>query len=301
MVDFKALATSFTQAPTMPDARAVVDVLHQAPPNPSADIQAAIVGVSFDEAYQEAASFTGVAREWSMKHSTTNQKRVVDFGAGWGRICRFLLADTAPRDLYALDVDPAMTALTQVSLPGVQALTVDAMPPTLLEDGSIGMATAFSVFSHLSPAAHEAWAAEFARLLPPGGLVILTLLDQSFFDKVREATSWVADGETDHFAVSLSVLFSDVEQAAGEYDTGHAVFAVSGSGVLDAGFYGWAAMPKPYIEATWGAVGFDLVEWVPSGVLFPQAMICLRRRADPTALRTATRRARAMLASRRDA
>ncbi|MDQ1731408.1 MAG: hypothetical protein QOK10_1567, partial [Pseudonocardiales bacterium] len=32
-----------------------------------------------------------------------------------------------------------------------------------------------------------------------------------------------------------------------------------------------------YIERVWGAAGFRVVEWIPSGTLFPQALVFMIR------------------------
>ena len=40
-------------------------------------------------------------------------------------------------------------------------------------------------------------------------------------------------------------------------------------------YYGWAAIPPEFIKRIWGNAGFDVIRWVPSGTLFPQAMVGL--------------------------
>ena len=66
--------------------------------------------------------------------------------------------------------------------------------------------------------------------------------------------------------------------ARAAYHRGEAAYAGTGGGGVRTGdYYGWAAMPPPFMARTWGSAGFEIVEWVPSGVLFPQAMVGLRR------------------------
>ena len=279
-----ALIYSLAGAKTMRNLPRPVDVLRKPPPNPPEIIQSNFVGASYVNAYAEAASFVRVADEWSRKHrgvGLADASQVIDFGAGWGRISRMLLARLAPAKLYALDVDLEMTALVNATLPGVNALTVAPFPPTALRDGMAEDILAFSVFSHLSPDAHAAWAGEFGRLVPCSGMVFLTLLDQAFFDQVLETKNAVAAGSGDAFALSLSQCFPDLDETRVKYDAGEPVYAgIGGGGVRTGDYYGWAAIPPEFISRVWGPAGFDVVEWVPSGTLFPQAMVCLVKRTS---------------------
>jgi hypothetical protein len=273
---------SFARAETLERLPQVVDVRREAPPNPPEIVQAQFVGASYVTAYAEAASFVRVADEWSNKQrgrGLASSGHVIDFGSGWGRISRMLLAHVAPDKLYAVDVDLEMTALVNTTLPGVNALTVQPFPPTVLRDGMADAMLAFSVFSHLSPDAHEAWAAEFGRIVAPSGMVFLTLLDQVFFDQVRGAKDAVEAGSADSFAQSLATCFADLDGARKGYAAGQPAYAGTGGGGVRTGdYYGWAAIPEGFIKRVWGQAGFDIVKWVPSGTLFQQAMVGLVRR-----------------------
>lgn len=280
---FDELVQAFARADTLARMPAVVDVLRVAPLNPPESVQLAFAGSSYLAAYTEAASFVRVADGWSDRHR--NRKLVasdpiVDFGCGWGRISRALLAHVRPKALYALDVDVQMTALVNSTLPGVNALTVAPFPPTVLRDNVADTFFAFSVFSHLAPEAHIAWAREFGRLSAPGAMVFLTLLDAAFFGQIQTARAAIAGGADDSFSTALAGCFPDVLKAQGQYEDGRPVYAhVGGGGVRSADFYGWAVIPAQFIERTWGDAGFDVVEWVPSGTLFSQAMVGLVHRA----------------------
>jgi hypothetical protein len=273
VTDFDRLIDSLTRAPTLGETPSVVSVLDTPPVNPPMSIQERFTGATGKATYREAAKFVGAARGWSERYAGAGfEQPVLDFGAGWGRITRFLLAHLPATSVYALDVDPAMTALTQVTLPGVQSLTVPPYPPAILRDGAAGTITAFSVFSHLSAAAHEAWSAEFARLLRRDGFAFITVLDQGFLKQLRDDTA-VTLGHR------LSDEFGDIAEAEAQFKRGELVYAASGGGgVLAPDFYGWAVAPRPYVEATWGRVGLDVIEWVPAGALFGQAMVGLRKR-----------------------
>jgi hypothetical protein len=109
-------------------------------------------------------------------------------------------------------------------------------------------------------------------------MVFLTLLDQVFLDQVQGAKKAVRQGSNEPFALALAECFSDLDAARRAYDAGRPAYAgVGGGGVLTGDFYGWAAVPRAFVEREWGDAGFDIVEWVPSGTLFPQAMVALAK------------------------
>jgi hypothetical protein len=95
--------------------------------------------------YRDAAAFVEVALGWSERHA----------GAGFAAP----LLDSATVDhpsppcpstsasVYGLDVDPAVTALTQTTLPGVQSLTVPSHRPAVVGDRAAETINAFTVLT----------------------------------------------------------------------------------------------------------------------------------------------------------
>jgi ubiquinone/menaquinone biosynthesis C-methylase UbiE len=262
----------------------VIDIRSVVPLNPPEAIQMKFVGLSYENAYAEAETFVTVADEFAAKHGRggfASLERIVDFGSGWGRITRTLLAKVPATKIHALDVDAQMTAFVNMTLPGVNALTICPETPTILGDASVDALIAFSVFSHLSGPAHEAWASEIGRVVAPGGVVAITVLDDAFFGQIAGAQTAVAAGEADAFAKNLAKTFTDLEAAQDGFSAGQIQYAPTGGGqVRTDDYYGWAAAPSKYIDRVWGAAGFRVVEWVPSGVLFPQALVFMVRRSD---------------------
>jgi SAM-dependent methyltransferase len=279
------------------DPPAVIDIHGTTPPNPPEQLQMQFVGLSFEKAYSEAETFVS-AVEQSLRaagHPGLADSKVFDFGSGWGRISRVLLTKVAPERLFAADVDRDMTALVNVSLPGINAMTVTPMPPTVLGTGSMDVAVAFSVFSHLSGAAHEAWAHEIGRLVRPGGIVAVTVLGEDFINVVAGAQEAVARGEADDFSASMADVFPDVAAARAGFHSDQVQFgATGGGGVRTSDYYGWAAASRGCVERIWGEAGMDLVRWEPAHQLFPQALAVLVRREDADSGK-ATQRARRVI------
>ncbi len=283
MIVANGLVRRYSDAPTLKSMPVLTSVSGDVPPNPPEFIQQKFVGASYESAYAEAETFVGKAFELHGAHASAASRvpaRVLDFGSGWGRISRFLLDRVSPTAIFAMDVDPEMTALVNSTLPGVNAITTTPLPPSVLADAAIDLTVAFSVFSHLAPAAHEAWAAEFGRLTRPGGTVAITVLEQGFIDGVEAAQRALAAGTADAFGRSMADLAIEVDSARRELAEGRFVYAPTSDGVRSGDFYGWAVAPRPYVEKVWGEAGFAVVEWVPSGELFPQALVFLVRRPE---------------------
>lgn len=93
---------------------------------------------------------------------------VLDFGCGCGRTSRHW-----QRPVHGTDIHPELVAWCQTHLPGVYVVN-DLEPPTLYSDSSFDLAYAVSVFTHLTVDRQRQWLAEFARIIRPGGLLLLT-------------------------------------------------------------------------------------------------------------------------------
>jgi SAM-dependent methyltransferase len=286
------LASRLAAGAPLGDPPGVVDIEKSTPPNPPEQIQLQFVGSSFATAYAEAEVFVSAVADAlrACGHPGLAASRVLDLGSGWGRITRVLLTQVAPDRLFAADVDPEMTALVNVSLPGVNALTVSPAPPTVLAAGSMDVVVAFSVFSHLSADAHEAWAREIARLLRPGGLAAVTVLGEDFIDLVEASAAAVARGETDGFTASMATVFTDPAAARAGFRADRVQFgATGGGGVRTSDYYGWAAASRRSVERIWGDAALELVDWRPGGALFSQGLALLVRTDDGPVARRARR------------
>jgi ubiquinone/menaquinone biosynthesis C-methylase UbiE len=290
------LASRLAAGPTLEELPGIVDVSRTVPPNPPEQLQVNFVGLSFEAAYGEADRFVAAVSEelTTLGRPGLRDSTVLDFGSGWGRISRVLLTEVAPSRLYAADVDPEMTALVNTTLPGINALTVTPHPPTVLGDASMDVAVAFSVFSHLSGDAHKAWAHEFGRVVKPGGVIAVTILGEEFIDVVANAKAAVASGEADDFSKTMAPVFDDITATRAGFHADEIQFgATGGGGVRTSDYYGWAAASRHSVEKNWGAAGFELVRWRPSGELFPQALAVMVRKGDPTP-QSVARRVRAV-------
>jgi SAM-dependent methyltransferase len=108
---------------------------------------------------------------------------VADLGAGPGQVGAFLRAQ-GPAAL-ALDLSPAMATIARhrLGLPAA-AGSLTALP---LAGGRLAAATVFYALIHLDDAGLRAAAAEIARVLRPGGVVLAAV---HLGDEVRHLDEW---------------------------------------------------------------------------------------------------------------
>ena len=100
--------------------------------------------------------------------------RVLDFGCGCGRMTRHLAMRPEKWRVYGCEVNPEHVAWCQRHLPNVQTSRVPEAPPTGYADAQFDLIFCFSVFTHLPEVRAGQWLHEFARILAPDGIFIMT-------------------------------------------------------------------------------------------------------------------------------
>lgn len=99
---------------------------------------------------------------------------VLDFGCGCGRILRHFAGYAPECRFVGVDVDPSPIEWCRSNLQFAEFEPIPLLSPTTLPRGGFDALYSFSVFSHIPLESQRAWLAEFARLLRPGGLAVLT-------------------------------------------------------------------------------------------------------------------------------
>lgn len=174
---------------------------------------------------------------------------ILDFGCGWGRIIRFFLKDIDESNLWGIDCYKEMIDLCKTQNLRCKLEAIDTMPPTRFAPETFDMIYLYSVFSHLSEAAHLKWLEEFKRILKPSGMVIATTRPRGFIHHCVEL-SRQRNLETWQFGAAGS--FKNPEKDLALYDAGKFIHsATGGGGVLDTSFYGESCIPQKYVEKNW--------------------------------------------------
>jgi SAM-dependent methyltransferase len=245
---------------------------------PSDELQAGFIGSSNRQAIDEAWNFYLLMGDQRRRFGLTlgRDTHVLDFGCGWGRFTRMFLRDVPESNLwYADSQNLALDICRQTGVPG-RMIQLQQMPPSDLPPGLFDTAFAYSVFSHLSPQAHDAWEAEFARTIRPGGLAFITTQPRWFVDTCRRLREH-PDEIVSRWHQLLAQSFVDYDESVSRYDGGEFLYAETGGGPdLSAEFYGQAIVPRGYFERQWGR-HFDVLDFIADPSRCPQAVAVLRR------------------------
>jgi SAM-dependent methyltransferase len=125
--------------------------------------------------------------DWSFE-----DRRVLDFGCGAGRTLRHFLNEANRAEVWGADIDAASIRWLEQSLsPPLHVRRSPVLPPLGLEYGSLDLAWAISVFTHLTDSS-TAWLLELHRLLKPGGLLIATYMGR-WNSEVFTGEAWDED------------------------------------------------------------------------------------------------------------
>ena len=219
------------------------------PAFPPPEVQVGFTGASGDDTMREAFGFYRLVRSLASQHLSRPLHSVLEFGCGWGRMLRLFIKDIDPQELWGIDCMPVAIDLCQKTSTYSRFQLVDPFPPTKVPGDKFDLVYAYSVFSHLSEAAHLQWLEEFRRILKPGGLLIATTRQREFILACAKAR---AEGEDREWAQHLVVSFRDTQDALARYDRGEFLHdAIGGGGVLDGSFFGETCIPRQYVEANW--------------------------------------------------
>ncbi len=230
----------------------------QVPLLPSDDIQLRFTGRTSRQNLEQAFEFYRF-----ILTKVPSPESVVDFGGGWGRILRFFLREVNPQKLYLVDclTDAIMAAkATNPAFKIIQTLPGQTCP---LDDASIDLVYAFSVFSHLS----ESFACEnlkdFNRMLKPGGVVAFTTRGQQHLDFLREKLAGPNTDRSGHLFEAIQTLpnLDLIEKTikAGEYQ----FFPTGGGGELSSQFYGETWIGEGWVKKNYRNLGYKKYEMFP--------------------------------------
>ncbi len=238
------------------------------------DVQARLHGLKGDPAMRDALSFRRVVKQ--IVGEFPRGSKYLDFGCGWGRHMRIFLKDFEPRDIYGVDIDPDNIVLIEELLPDVNAVLSIEDESIPLPDNSMDLILSYSVFSHINEESALFWFRELARLLKPGGWMIVTSWGKGLFEIFdrHEATG----GKVEYpWEANISRAFEDKDEVKRLYNAGDYVFGNHGSTSkgLDSEVYGISLLPKEWIENN---TDLHVTEWIEDTAIVSQTTFFLQKK-----------------------
>ncbi len=244
------------------------------PALPDESVQLRFTGSAGDHTLQEAFLAYLLFKEIVREHLGRPCESVLDFGCGWGRIIRFFLKDIEPANLWGVDCYPEMIDICRQTNHWSRFEVVEPFPPATLPSKTFDLIYCYSVFSHLSEQAHQAWLAEFCRILKPGGLIIATTWPREFILRCAELRK---EQSPEFWTRGPSRAFLNTAQSLQDYDEGKYVHEpVGGGDILSASFFGETCIPQDYVARHW-TQNFKLIDFITDRNRCPQNVIVVKK------------------------
>jgi SAM-dependent methyltransferase len=216
------------------------------PSLPDEALQTRFVGMSGDTALGHAFTVYRIFKGLYETHvgpieaSTT----VLDFGCGWGRVLRFFLREVDPARLLGIDPDREIIQAGQATSRWGTFQETERFAPSPFAEEQFDLIYSYSVFSHLSEECHAGWIPEFAQILKPGGMLVVTTWPRSF---IEDCARLRAEPGANTYADPNA--FQDLEGALAAYDDGRYCF----DPVYGLPFFGQTCISERYASERWEA------------------------------------------------
>lgn len=111
---------------------------------------------------------------------------VYDWGCGSGRLLRHLEGAVGPQTrILGSDVDGEAIAWASRAFPRMELRTNGFAPPLPAADGEVDVLVSSSIVTHLTEADQDAWLADVARVLAPGGIALITTAGPRMLETMR--------------------------------------------------------------------------------------------------------------------
>jgi SAM-dependent methyltransferase len=220
---------------------------------PAPELQATWNGRSGLSLASQSKAFYSKVRGSYARHGATSLSAalVLDFGCGWGRLTRYFARDVAAGCLFGCDpLEPILDVCRKDGVPATFARS-DFTPDRLPFGEQFDLAFAFSVFTHLSEAAHERCLLALHGSLKPGGILVVTIRPPAFLD--------ICDPLRSQLGASAPDQPSDPSGSSYLFAPHPATPFAPEFGGADAMSYGDTLITMTYIRERWARL-FDLLE-----------------------------------------
>jgi len=252
-----------------------VDALHRPPGLPPRRLRARTGAPGAREfalgGAQAAAELAGALQRAGLAPLSASEA-LLDFGCGCARVLPHVAALAAGARCHGCDVDAEAIGWAAAHVPGIGFSAIAPEPPLPQSIGApFDLIYSISVFSHLDERGQDAWLAELARVLRPGGVALLSIHGPSAFRRFESGgarAGWCPPG-----AFARAQL-ADEEIAFVPYVRSR-LNRRELPGV--AARYGLAFHGHGYVRAHWRR-WFEIVALLPRAVTDWQDLVVARRR-----------------------
>ena len=199
--------------------------------------------------------------------------RVLDFGCGCGRLTRFFVGAPLDWHAYGSEVNADHVAWCRDNLTGVDTRLNTVRPPLPFDTASMDLVYTVSVLSHLPAEPTAQWVAELARVVAPGGILVVSTHGQP-------ALATIASSPQHQRMFRLSP--DEALDIARRLPAEGMIHIPYEQDILDmantGGDYGNSFLSAEHIGSQWAGTDLELVAHLPGGLRGWQDIAVLRRR-----------------------
>jgi len=158
----------------------------------------------------------------------TRDRRLLDFGSGWGRTLRPFMNRLDLQNIYGYEPHPWFCQVARTLNPYVCFVFGKQTPPTIFADRTFDLIISWSVFTHLPAGITRDWLGEAARLLKPGGMLFITVWGLRFIEDLIRDRATLAAGKDIHWYHKVVIEASgDLDRVRQRYLQNEHVFIAS--------------------------------------------------------------------------
>lgn len=193
---------------------------------------------------------------------------VLDWGCGFGRVCRYFATEFPGAKVFGVELDDVNLDWMRDHLPAVTPVKTNLDAKIDLPDGSVDIIYGISVMTHIREAQQEAWLQELARILAPNGVAMLTTAGAG---SLAFSSRWMGRQHLDAWAKRG---FVEIEQAS-SYDRD----------IGGGGYYIQAKQSQENTRRRWGKI-IPIVDIIPSVFGYQDMVVMQKASARPGLSRT---------------
>lgn len=168
-------------------------------------------------------------------------RNILDFGCGCGRTIRNLEKYTADSLLHGTDIDSDAIDYCHRRFENMEFSVNQPLPPLVYPSNLFDLVYSISVFTHINEEYQYLWLAELARIVKPGGIVLLSVHGSSSWNTLP--TEYVAKIRTKGFLYISENIWKGIFPA----------------------WYQTAFHSEEYVRAEFSQF-FKIIEYIPQGI-----------------------------------
>jgi len=217
---------------------------------PSDEVQRRFNGRAGRENLQQAFDFYKFILANTPERGMDRQ-RVLDFGGGWGRVLRFFLREFPPESLSLADCLTAAIECAQSLNTPFNIIHNQVNPPLPLQENTIAVCYAYSVFSHLPERQCCNWLRHLGDLLVPGGKLIITTRGLSHVDYIEKLEQMNTPYHLAPYLPKPAAIRKEYAKGVFQF------YPMQGGGELSEDVFGETWITKRWLQERYLSLGFS--------------------------------------------